>query len=50
MAKKKVKVPELDKHYEGMEKSSVEVFVKTARDALYEFPNYPLDDIVHVLS
>ncbi len=43
------KVPELDKYHEGMEKASVEVFVKTARDAIYEFPDIELDDVETML-
>lgn len=41
--------PKLDEHYEGMEKASVEAFVKAAREALYEFPGIPLDDIETIL-
>lgn len=48
MAKKR-KVPKLDKYYKDIEKASVKLFVSTARDALYEFPNIKLDDIETLL-
>lgn len=55
MAKKKVvkqdnpDLYKLNKYYEGMEKASVEKFVKAARHALYEFPDIELDDIETIL-
>ena len=54
MAKKTIKQDKPDgyklhAYYEGIEKASVERFVKAARFSLYEFPEVELDDIETML-